>query len=73
MICRICDEELEFKDVKPMLVCPTCFKRFCDKLDKCSHRTLPYWDQMKKPSPKLLVKLFEPRPDTNNGSPWDMM
>ena len=69
MLCRTCDEEVKFKDIKPTLVCPDCFKRFCDKINTCSHRTYPYCDPPRQHSPKLLVKLFEPRPGTLNGLP----
>lgn len=57
-MCRVCDEEMDFKDVKPTLVCPNCFKRFCERINTCPKRN--YGLSTTPPSmPKLLVKVFD--------------
>ncbi len=58
MLCRTCDEEVEFKDIKPTLVCPDCFKRFCERLNTCPKRKYGSLMDVDHDSPKLLVKVF---------------
>ena len=57
MLCRMCDKEVELKDIKPTLVCPLCLKTLIAKLNRCQKSCCLRNSAV---TPKLSVKQFNP-------------